>query len=54
VFENEERVWIWTLEQTRLPPSDGARDAIYNRFWTYEGQTAPTDVRARMRALLGR
>lgn len=54
IFENEERVWVWTLEHARLSPSEGALDAIYSRFWSHEGQTAPPDVRARMRALLGR
>jgi hypothetical protein len=54
IFENEERVWLWTLEHSRLSPSNGACDAIYSRFWSHEGQTARVDVRARMRALLGR
>lgn len=54
IFEHEERVWVWTLENSRLSLSEGARDAIYSRFWSHEGQAAPPDVRARMRALLGR
>lgn len=52
LFENEERVWVWTLLQVTRPVSDSALGLIMACFWSYEGQRAAPDVLDRMRELL--
>ena len=52
LFENEERVWLWTLEQLPQAPSESARALIYGCFRSYEGQMASPEIRERMKRLL--
>jgi hypothetical protein len=52
LFENEEAVWRWTLENARVEHSDTAGVLIYGTFLSHEGQQAPVDVRQGMRQVL--
>lgn len=53
LFENEERVWRWAVDTAIVTPSGGARAHIVGSMHSHEGQTAPLEVRQRLREWIG-